>query len=623
MLDFSFARLLPVALGLILLSFVLFYLWALLPRSGTAEWIHMSERPAFRFVGRYRLGLPDFLIALLLVVLWGAFSLWNLGSLESPQTFHRFEEEYVVIDLGAPTDIGEVRYFSGLNTGHYALYFSQDGSDWTRQGEMNQGFNDVFKWNRAEILDGRNMQFLRLRAETPGLYMGELAIYDVFGYRLNSAHFSLNWSMVARSSDSLFDEQTLIPDHVTFYHQFYFDEIYHARTAYEHVRLMDPYEISHPPLGKLIISMGIHLFGMTPFGWRFMGALSGALMIGIFFLLTKNMFGKRLVALCGTAMFAFNFMLFTQTRIATIDTYAALFILLMFWFMYRYISQDYDVPFYKTLPALFLTGLFFGLGGAAKWSSLFIAPALVLFWIMHQALKGRHYNRTRQRGKFAPYLLKTILVSIAFFVLIPGIIYYLSYLPYTLAANVGIFSRQGFDIIWQNQEFMFGYHADIVATHPFSSTWWQWVLNVRPILYYLNHFPTGTRAVIAAFGNPLIYWGGLLAIFAMPYAFIRRGDGRAFVIFAAYLLLLAPWFFITRLTFAYHYFPNTIFLALALAYVFDHLIRRGRGWYKTVILSFTILALALFVLFFPVLSGRPASFWLFENVLRWFPSWPL
>jgi len=621
--NFSFAHFLPVALGLIILSFAFFYIWALLPRSGTAEWIHMSERPAFHFPKLHRLRLPDFLIALLLVVLWAAFSLWNLGSLESPQSFHRFEEEYVVIDLGAPTDIGQVRYFSGLNTGHYALYFSEDGAHWNRQGEMRQGFNDVFKWNNAEVLDGRNVQFLRLGAEAPGLYMGELALYNIHDQRLDPAHFTLTWSMVARSSDALFDEQGLIPDHVTFYHEFYFDEIYHARTAYEHVLLMDPYEISHPPLGKLIISIGIHLFGMTPFGWRFMGTISGALMIGIFFLLLKNMFGKRLVALCGTAMLAFNFMLFTQTRIATIDTYAALFILLMFWFMYRYISQDYDTPFYKTLPALGLTGLFFGLGAAAKWSSLFIAPALVLFWVMHQVRKGQHYNRTRQRGMFGPYLLKTTLVSFAFFVFIPGIIYYLSYLPYTLAANVGLFSQRGFDIVWQNQDFMFNYHAGIEATHPFSSTWWQWILNIRPILYYLSHYPLGTRSVIAAFGNPLIYWGGLLAIFAMPYAFIRRGDGRAFAIFASYVLLLAPWVIISRLTFAYHYFPNTIFLALALAYVFDQLIRRERGRYKTVILAFTILTFGLFILFFPALSGRPASLWLFENVLRWLPSWPL
>jgi len=583
----------------------------------------MSERPPFHFPPLHRLGWLDFLIAVLLVAAFAALSFWNLGSREAPQSFHRFEEEYVVIDLGTRMDIGRVRYYSGLGNGRYALYFSEDGTDWERQGEMTQGFNDVFKWNEAEIIDGRNVQFLRLGAETPGLYLGELAIYNAAGSRLNPAQFTLDWSMIARASDTLFDEQGIIPDRATFYHEAYFDEIYHARTAFEHVLVMDPYEISHPPLGKLIISIGIHLFGMTPFGWRFMGALSGALMVGIMFLLLKNMFGKRMVAFCGTAVFAFNFMLFTQTRIATIDTYAVLFILLAFWFMYRYISLDYEAPFHKTLLDLGLSGLFFGLGAAAKWSSLFIAPALALLWLTYQVLRARYWGPTPHRRVFGSYLWKTILVSFAFFVFIPGIIYYLSYIPYAAAADVSIFSRQGLGIVWNNQRFMYGYHADIVAVHPFSSHWWQWVLNIRPILYYLDHYPAGMRSVIAAFGNPLVYWGGLLAIFAMPLAFIRQRDGRAFAIFAAYLSLLVPWFFITRLTFAYHYFPNTIFLALALASVFDHLLRRERGMYKPVILSFTAAAFLLFVLFYPALSGNPAPEWLFRHVLRWFPSWPL
>ncbi len=30
----------------------------------------------------------------------------------------------------------------------------------------------------------------------------------------------------------------------------YFDEIYHARTALEHIENVYPYEITHPPLGK-------------------------------------------------------------------------------------------------------------------------------------------------------------------------------------------------------------------------------------------------------------------------------------------------------------------------------------------------------------------------------------
>ena len=59
-----------------------------------------------------------------------------------------------------------------------------------------------------------------------------------------------------------------MPASSTYYNSTYFDEIYHARTAYEQLRGVYPYEVSHPPLGKEILSLGIVLFGMMPFGWR-------------------------------------------------------------------------------------------------------------------------------------------------------------------------------------------------------------------------------------------------------------------------------------------------------------------------------------------------------------------
>jgi predicted membrane-bound dolichyl-phosphate-mannose-protein mannosyltransferase len=40
----------------------------------------------------------------------------------------------------------------------------------------------------------------------------------------------------------------------------YFDEIYHPRTAYENIHRMEPYETTHPPLGKAIMTIGIFLF---------------------------------------------------------------------------------------------------------------------------------------------------------------------------------------------------------------------------------------------------------------------------------------------------------------------------------------------------------------------------
>ena len=42
---------------------------------------------------------------------------------------------------------------------------------------------------------------------------------------------------------------------------------------------MPVYETTHPPLGKDLIMVGIALFGMTAFGWRFAGTLFGVLLV--------------------------------------------------------------------------------------------------------------------------------------------------------------------------------------------------------------------------------------------------------------------------------------------------------------------------------------------------------
>lgn len=130
-----------------------------------------------------------------------------------------------------------------------------------------------------------------------------------------------------------------MPASSTYFNSSYFDEIYHARTAYEHLRGVYPYEVSHPPLGKEILALGIALFGMTPFGWRCMGALFGVVMLPLMWDLLRRMFRDDRVALCGTALLAFDFMHLTQTRIATIDSFATLFILLMYLFLYRYFAE--------------------------------------------------------------------------------------------------------------------------------------------------------------------------------------------------------------------------------------------------------------------------------------------
>ena len=110
---------------------------------------------------------------------------------------------------------------------------------------------------------------------------------------------------------------------------------------------------------------------MTPFGWRFSGALFGVLLVPLLYILLKLMLGSTPAASCAALIYAADFMRFAQSRISTIDTYGVFFTLLMYLFFYFYYTQPWDAPLHRTLLPLGLSGLSFALGVASKWTCVF------------------------------------------------------------------------------------------------------------------------------------------------------------------------------------------------------------------------------------------------------------
>lgn len=579
----------PIIIALFIL---LFYLGC--PTPGRAE---------LNSCGRRSFNKRDALTLGLIVIIYSAVAFYNLGDTTAPQSFHRFESgEIVVLDLESEQTVSSVMFYDGLGTGSYTLEYSHDGEYWYKAAELSQDYASLFKWISAEFVDGIDAQtrYIRICAND-GLYLGEVAVEGENGELLKYRTDAIE----------LCDEQSVVPDYQYYLNSTYFDEIYHARTAYEHIQGVYPYEISHPPLGKLIIAIGIKLFGMTPFGWRFSGVVFGIGMLPVLYTLLKKMFGGIAVPACGTAIFAFDFMHYTQTRIATIDTYAVFFILLMYLFMYLYVNSG-------RLRHLALSGVFFGIGVACKWTCLYAGAGLAVIWLIYRI--GRLKDNCGVWEFF-----KNCLFCLVFFVILPCLIYYVSYFAYATASGMHgggmFFTKEYADIVIENQKFMFTYHSGVHSEHPYSSRWYQWVLDIRPILYYLLYFNDGSRSSFGAFLNPVLCWAGLVAVFLCAYlAIVRRDKPSAFIVIG-YLAQLLPWVFITRTTFEYHYFPSAVFLTLALCRVFA-LMRTGTKYWRTNVYGLTVLSLILFAVFYPVLSGQPVNSELATRLLKWLPSWP-
>lgn len=642
----------PIALIVFLAWWFFRYYQNQRPRPGTLEWIYMRDKPPFLIPDKiHPMTRKDLLPILLITAVYAVVTFLYLGDTKAPQSFARFtpENPSTTIELKDPAVVDRIFYYTGLyHAGKegYTLEFSMDGSNWVKQPDMSQEYSETFRWLDAGLDETNGLtRYIRISPPRQPMELGEIMIFvadenDASGRRELGID-ELIWSdgLAAR----LFDEQHLVPERYDVTNSTHFDEIYHAYTAYQHVRGIYPYETTHPPLGKLITALGIRIFGMTPFGWRFMPALFGLLMLPILYIFIKNIFGKTLVAACGTILFASEFMHFTQTRISTIDVYGVFFILCMYFFMYRYMASGLDAPFRKTMLPLALCGLSFGLGVASKWISVYAAFGLIVLYVMYLAARKK-YARLNEKP-FAGFLVKTLAWSVLFFVVTTLNIYISSYIPYALTTypkpipdsvpvlfrsllsiqisgnNGGITLYDLWDQFWNNQVNMLTYHGKSVLNdqHTFSARWYQWLIDQRPILYYYNSMGQ-VRGTLSCLANPLLCWGGLGALAACVVAFVRKNSFIALFVITGYLSQLLPWIPIQRITFPYHYFPSLIFLVLAFCVVFDRMLARNPQSRKYIYIL-TAASCLLFLMFYPVVSGYPAYNWYIDYFLKWLPSW--
>ena len=82
-----------------------------------------------------------------------------------------------------------------------------------------------------------------------------------------------------------------------------YDEQYYVTDARHILNGEGSDRIEHPPLGRLIIAGSMFLSGDNPFGWRFLGVLSGAACIVIFYLICRKLGLSKKVSFTATVLF--------------------------------------------------------------------------------------------------------------------------------------------------------------------------------------------------------------------------------------------------------------------------------------------------------------------------------
>jgi dolichyl-phosphate-mannose-protein mannosyltransferase len=622
--------------------------------------------PPVRFFNR-----KDWIYVGILIVIYSIIALYNLGGHKDPETYWKpsTSGESLIVDLGDVHFINRINSFAGAGEGKYSYWFSMNGEEWEQRIAIDSDHTKVFTWNAQS--PNREARYLKIETDQTGIYLHEVGI---FVDNVTSVPLQVQDIQVINGGDStqglpqhVFDEPGVVPYTPSYMNGTYFDEIYHARTAWEHLNRIEPYESTHPPLGKIFISLGIWLFGLNPFGWRIVGTVFGIVMIPIMYMFGKRLFRKSEFAWIASFLLTFDFMHFAQTRISTIDVYGVFFIMLMFYYMYRYTTLSfYKQKLWNTLIPLGISGLFFGIGAASKWIVIYGGAGLALLLLLSLLERFSEYRSARrllrleeaqesnsdihshaglesvpskepkrsveaalkpltpeQRNQLQHILKsfpKSTFLTLAWcvltFVIIPVVIYALSYIPFMMVPGPG---HELKDVVTY-QKHIFNYHKDLVATHPFGSSWYEWPMMLRPIWFYQGPLlPEGRLSSIISFGNPLIWWPGFIAVLLSFYVAFRRKDKKLRLLLIAYCSQYLPWILVPRLTFIYHYFAMVPFLILILTYFIKDFIEdhpTKRKW----VYGYLAAVLLMFVIFYPLLSGleipKAYSAW-----LRWLPGW--
>lgn len=385
-----------------------------------------------------------------------------------------------------------------------------------------------------------------------------------------------------------------------------FDEVYYVPAAKNLLAHDEPQNYEHPPLGKLIIAAGVHIFGDQPVGWRAMSAIFGVMTLLGIFLLGHLVFQSRLSAIFVTLISLFNNFIFVQSRIAMLDIFMVAF---MVWAVYFFTLSIKQKNCKWSQLFLYLAGICLGLANSCKWFVLVFWASLWIFILL---------NWKRNFGWSKTNLILALGVT-------PVVAYMVTFLPYLLISRasglpftlVDLFSHFQWEI-WSGQR-------RVTQSHPYQSPWYHWPLMIRPIWYFYEEIPGGTIKGIALIGNPVVVWGGLVSLFWLIKDSFRKSFNTAKVIVGLYLISLFSWWLIPRkITFFYYYFPSLIILGFALTYIFregpNRFFSNKSGLSFLLQMVFLVFTIIMFIYFYPILSASSISRPQLEHRF-WFQTW--
>jgi predicted membrane-bound dolichyl-phosphate-mannose-protein mannosyltransferase/Gpi18-like mannosyltransferase len=332
--------------------------------------------------------------------------------------------------------------------------------------------------------------------------------------------------------------------------------------------------------------------GRHALAWRLPGVVLGAVLAFFLVLLSRRLFASPVIGgLVGAAVLLDGSM-FAQARIGMNDIYVTTFIVAAWYFIVAA-----HQPRRWSAVDIVLAGLLLGLGVASKWAAVYTLAGV---FVLSVGMTAFAYERGRPgtggpldllagRGRNAARLFLS-------FAVIPLLIYLGSYYPWF----GGPTAPYGWNL-WELTQQMFWYHSSLTSPHCAGSPWWSWPLDLKPVYWYFGQSSGGTNGYIYDAGNIALYWAALPAAALTVALAIRTRSWSLGVLSLAMLAQYIAWIPISRVLFFYHFFTVLPFYLLSLSAMLAVLWERRRKG----VLALLGIAAAVFVIFYPYVSGLP------------------
>lgn len=422
---------------------------------------------------------------------------------------------------------------------------------------------------------------------------------------------------------------------LTRFNKLVFDEVYYVKYAQNYLSGVYFFDV-HPPLGKYLIALGIWLSNLpffdlngrvTPFDYRWMNALAGSfiplIVAGIAYQLSR----RRSYAFLAGLFTSIDGLLLVESRYAFLNIYLIFFgCLAQFCFLIAINNKSILRHLY-----LALSGIFFGACISVKWYGLGFLAGIYLFfltlkllswqklfaWIKNNNLLNTSIEQLKKEQ--TQLWINLTRFNNLFFVLylgiLPIIFYYLLWIP-----HLQLYPTRS---LRELHEESWAFHQQLGSdskVHPYCSSWYSWVLMIRPVAYLYEKIKISSKQTIIydvhAIGNPILWWLAAIAIVTLTILVGQKLKSKQInsEIFRISVYLLCnygsnwlPWMLVHRCAFISYYMPASIFGFLAIAYLVDrHLYTCDLRW-QAIGVTIIFAIIISFIYWLPIYLALPLS----------------